>query len=193
MLRALGSRLTYANVMATLAVFIALGGSSYAALKVTGKNVKNNSLTGADVKNSSLTTKDVKNRSLLSQDFKAGQLPSGPAGAQGPQGPPGPPGAAAASAFASVGTDGTLRFGRGATGAFKLGPDGSYSVTFNRSTAGCAMIGTQGFGSPAVAGDTNQTGYTVSTNALNQTAVHVTVTTPDGTDADASFFLALLC
>ena len=33
-------RLTYSNVMATIAVFIALGGSSYAAVKITGKNVK---------------------------------------------------------------------------------------------------------------------------------------------------------
>ena len=32
MIQALRRRLSYANVMATLAVFIALGGSSYAAL-----------------------------------------------------------------------------------------------------------------------------------------------------------------
>ena len=42
-------RITYANAMATVAVFIALGGSSYAALKVTGRNVKDGTLTGADV------------------------------------------------------------------------------------------------------------------------------------------------
>ena len=32
----LRQRLTYANVMSTLAVFIALGGSSYAALTISG-------------------------------------------------------------------------------------------------------------------------------------------------------------
>ena len=31
----LRSRLTYANVMATIAVFVALGGTSYAAIKIT--------------------------------------------------------------------------------------------------------------------------------------------------------------
>ncbi len=31
------SRLTYANVMSTLAVFIALGGSSYAAVQLNGQ------------------------------------------------------------------------------------------------------------------------------------------------------------
>ena len=33
--------------MATVAVFIALGGSSYAALKITGADVRNESLTQA--------------------------------------------------------------------------------------------------------------------------------------------------
>jgi hypothetical protein len=69
--------------MATIAVFIALGGSSYAAIVITGRNVKNSSLTGRDIKNSSLTTSDVKNRSLRAVDFKSGQLPAGP---QGPKG-----------------------------------------------------------------------------------------------------------
>ena len=65
--------LTYANVTATLALFVALGGSSYAALKITGRDVKNNSLTGRDVR--ALTTKDVKNGSLLARDLAPGQLP----------------------------------------------------------------------------------------------------------------------
>jgi len=72
-------------------MFIALGGSSYAAIKITGSNVANSSLTGADIKNSSLTGSDVKNASLLADDFKAGELP---AGAQGPAGPAGPAGSA---------------------------------------------------------------------------------------------------
>ena len=105
MLAKVRSALTYANVMATLAVFIALGGSSYAALRITGKNVpkdaltgadikdltgrdvRNNSLTGADVKN--LTTVDVANGSLRAEDFAPGQLPSGPKGDAGERGPSG--------------------------------------------------------------------------------------------------------
>jgi hypothetical protein len=89
--------------MATVAVFVALGGSSYAALTVTGKDVKNSSLTGKDVKNSSLTTSDIKNRSLLSKDFKSGQLPKG---AQGSPGAPGAPGSAVA--YAHVAASGVL-------------------------------------------------------------------------------------
>jgi hypothetical protein len=85
------SRLKYANVMATAAVFIALGGSATAAVLITGKNVRNSSLTGADIRNGSVGSADVKDRNLLAKDFKAGQIP---AGAQGPKGDVGPVGAA---------------------------------------------------------------------------------------------------
>jgi hypothetical protein len=87
-------RLSYANVMATVAVFLALGGTGYAAITITGKNVKNGSLTGVDIKNSSLNTRDVKNGSLLANDFKAGQIPAGPRGPAGEQGPKGDTGPA---------------------------------------------------------------------------------------------------
>jgi hypothetical protein len=45
---------TYANVMATLAVFIALGGSSYAALNLTGRDIKDGSLTHRELKRNTL-------------------------------------------------------------------------------------------------------------------------------------------
>ena len=73
MLKRLRSHLTYANVTATLALFVALGGSSYAALSITGRDVKNNSLTGRDVR--SLTTKDVRDGSLQARDLAADTLP----------------------------------------------------------------------------------------------------------------------
>ena len=81
-----GPRLTYANVVASLALFLALGGTSYAALSITGKEVRNSSLTGADIKNNSVKTADIANRSLLSSDFAAGQLPAGAPGPQGAKG-----------------------------------------------------------------------------------------------------------
>lgn len=68
-----------ALMISLLALFVALGGTGYAAIIVTGKNVKNSSLTGKDVKNSSLTGKDVKNSSLTGSDVtesKLGKVPS---------------------------------------------------------------------------------------------------------------------
>jgi hypothetical protein len=63
-IEALRKRLTYANVMATLAVFIALGGTSYAALTVTGRDVKNSSLTFRDLQRDTLGGSRI-NESLL--------------------------------------------------------------------------------------------------------------------------------
>jgi hypothetical protein len=64
MIRRLRSHLSYANVMATVAVFIALGGSSYAALQLTGRDIKNASLTGRDVKSNSLGGRQIKESRL---------------------------------------------------------------------------------------------------------------------------------
>jgi hypothetical protein len=89
----LRKKMTYANIVATLALFVALGGSSYAALIITGTSVKDGSLTGKDLKDNSVTSGDVRNNSLLKKDFKAGQLPAGPKGPAGATGATGATGA----------------------------------------------------------------------------------------------------
>jgi hypothetical protein len=74
-----GARPSPALVISLVALFVSLGGVGYAAVTITGKNVKNNSLTGKDIKNSSLTGKDVKNNSLTGSDIlesKLGKVPS---------------------------------------------------------------------------------------------------------------------
>ena len=74
-------RLTYANVMATLALFVALGGVSYAATQLPSNSVG---------------TKQIKKEAVtpakLSRASKSAL--TGPAGATGPAGPTGPIGAA---------------------------------------------------------------------------------------------------
>jgi hypothetical protein len=57
-------KLTYANVMATIAVFIALGGASYAAVKlpknsVGTKQLKSGAVTGAKIKQGSVTAANI--------------------------------------------------------------------------------------------------------------------------------------
>jgi hypothetical protein len=53
-----------ALVISLIALFVAMGGTGYAALKVSGKNVKNRSLTGKDIKRNSLGRNEVKESSL---------------------------------------------------------------------------------------------------------------------------------
>ena len=45
-----GRRPSPALVISLIALFVSLGGSGYAALTISGKNIKNESITGKDVK-----------------------------------------------------------------------------------------------------------------------------------------------
>ncbi len=86
----------HATVVAYIALFVALGGSSYAAIRVgspqivnnsvRSKDIRNNDVRGRDIRNGTIGTADVGNESLLAEDFKPGQLPAGPQG--GPRGGP---------------------------------------------------------------------------------------------------------
>jgi hypothetical protein len=84
-MRQLSSKLTYANVISTLCLFLLLGGGAYAALKLP-----KNSVGTKQLKKNAVTGVKVKNHSLTAQDFRAGQLPAGKEGSAGPKGEPGP-------------------------------------------------------------------------------------------------------
>jgi hypothetical protein len=65
MLTRLRGRLNYANVVATLALFIALGtGSSYAVSKISGSQIRNNSIAGKKLKRNTIGGKRIKESSL---------------------------------------------------------------------------------------------------------------------------------
>src|SRR5689334_22001130 len=103
--------LSFSNVVAVLALFVALGGTSYAAVTL---------------KRNSVTTKHVKDGTLKRADFARGQLPgAGPAGRDGSAGRDGAMGAAGATgALGPAGPQGD----RGPTGdrgpAGERGPQG---------------------------------------------------------------------
>lgn len=88
-MKRLRSNLTYANVIATLALFLALSGATAFAASQLGKNsvgskqLKKNSVTAAKIKNGAVT--QAKISSAAQTALK---------GATGPLGPQGPPGAA---------------------------------------------------------------------------------------------------
>lgn len=91
-------------VLSVVAVFIALGGTSYALTQLP-----KNSVGPKQIKKNAVNSAKVKDRSLLARDFRKGQLPkgaTGPAGASGSAGPTGPTGATgepgSALAFAYV-------------------------------------------------------------------------------------------
>ena len=133
-------RLTYANVMATVAVFVALGGSSYAAVTLSNNSVKSKHIAKGAVKRSDLgrnavISSKVADGSLRATDFAAGQLSSGPkgdTGMKGDKGDPGSPGQPGAD-----GAPGTARaYGRvtGCVSAF-------CTITRNKNIAYAVNVG----------------------------------------------------
>jgi hypothetical protein len=77
-----------------MALFAALGGSAYAAVTVTGKNIKDGTITGKDVKNRTLGTNELSKKAIASLNRRRGATgPQGPKGDKGERGPAGPRGA----------------------------------------------------------------------------------------------------
>jgi hypothetical protein len=63
-MKALRDRLTYANVMATLALFVALAGTSWAAIRISGRQIKPHTITARQIKANSLRGRQIKESSL---------------------------------------------------------------------------------------------------------------------------------
>jgi hypothetical protein len=92
-MRHLRCRLTYANVVATLALFLALGGATAFAASQLGKNsvgskqLRKNSVTAAKIKNGAVT--QAKIATSVQTAMMGARGPEGPQGAKGPVGPQG--------------------------------------------------------------------------------------------------------
>jgi hypothetical protein len=69
--------MTYANVIATLALFVALGGTSYAVLHIRSSDVVDNSLRSRDIRDNSLRGRDVRDRTLRARDVGRDSLGPG--------------------------------------------------------------------------------------------------------------------
>lgn len=76
----------YANVMSTIAVFIALGGTSYAVVKLPRNSVGNAQLRTGAVSSSKVRDGSIAARDLT-QSARGGRGPRGLAGPAGPAGP----------------------------------------------------------------------------------------------------------
>jgi hypothetical protein len=78
MLARVTQRLTYANVVGSLALFIALGGTAYAAAELS-----KNSVRAKHIPANAVGGGEVKDRSLRLGDIAPSQAPTGPTGEQG--------------------------------------------------------------------------------------------------------------
>lgn len=135
----------YATIASSLALVVALGGTSYAAVVITGHDIKNGTVTTADVKNHNLRLKDFApgaRKGLRGAPGAAGAAgPQGAAGVQGVQGVTGDQGPIGPSNAFTVTNDNTTNL----TGTSKIVlsqvlPAGAYVV--NARATGYRTTGT---------------------------------------------------
>jgi hypothetical protein len=192
----LRSHLSYANVMATVAVFIALGGTSYAVSQlprnsVGPKQIRTGAVGASEIHTSGVRSKDIKDRGVALRDISLGARNSlrGQTGSTGPQGPPGP---AVATLSAAVLPAGEIARGQGTTSPVSNHTnEGVYRVDFNRDVSACFAVATISrsptqSASGAIAAE-------MGSGAGDRNSVYVYTSNSSGALADLPFHLIVTC
>lgn len=149
-----------AMVVACLALLVALGGTSVAAVQQLGRNsvgtaqlrnnavtapkiannaviaskIRDNAVVRRKIANNAITSAQVQTGSLLAADFAEGQIPAGPAGPAGAAGPAGPAGAPGPQGrWVHVAGNGSILAQSGGASVTRT-TDGVYFVTFTGAT-----------------------------------------------------------
>ncbi len=203
-------RLSPAMVVASIALAIALGGTSYAAVtlprnSVGTRQLRNAAVVAAKIRNSSVTSRKIKNGQVTGADVNEATLGRVPKAITASHSDAATNAAAlggvaaakyATRLWAHV-SDGTLDRGSGVTSV--SGSDGVYRVVFDQSIRNCAAFGT-------ISRDNSD----YSTNGINgangtiqaypviapgvETIVMVVTTLPDGkTRASYDFNVMVMC
>jgi hypothetical protein len=166
MLRSLRSKITYANVAATIALFLALsGGVAYAANTVFSTDIVDGEVKTADLGNRAVTGDKVTDFSLSNQDV--GVL------------------------FAEVRGDAVVASSSGAVTVQRVNAPvaGNYSVRFGRAVDDCTAVATIGS-----AGTTRASGQVnVADRVGDAKAVLVDTNDDAGKAADRPFRLVVVC
>jgi hypothetical protein len=176
----------YANVTATLALFIALGGTSYAVTSLPRNSV---------------STKQIKAHAVTLSKISEGAKNAlkGQTGARGPTGPTGPAGPAGAgpgsTLWAAVNYQGHLSRNSHAVDAVLVQTTTStYRVTFDRDVSGCVYTATVG-GEAGGGGEQTVTGdVSVAPRSGFPNTIVVNTYNGSGTaDQARPFYVAIHC
>jgi hypothetical protein len=141
MIALIRSKLSYANVTASLALFVALGGTGYAALmprnSVGAAQIRPKAVGKSELRTGAVTSRDIRNRTVRVTDISRSARRS-LRGAQGPQGAPGP---AAVTYRAAITTGGAQSKGN-SQGAVHVSNSNEYRVEFANDVTGCIYSAT---------------------------------------------------
>lgn len=171
----LRQRFTYANVAATAALVVALGGTSYAAL-----TLPHDSVGSKQIRKGAVNSRHIRNGSIRLNDVGA----SARAALRGRRGPAGAP---AVKHFAAVSSGGGFLRGDATSGGHTVEGSGTYTVGFDESVSACAYDATLG----SVDGSAVQPGHVTVTDVGGR--VQVQTYDVAGNPADIPFHLVVAC
>ena len=192
MFQCVRSRLSYANVISTICLFLLLGGGAYAAFKlpkssVGTKQLKKGSVTTAKLKHGAVTTSKLRHGAITDAQIKAGSLTAGVfAPGQLPTAP----------LFVNSDQNGTIRASSPGATVTKMtsGPDTFYRVTFSQDLSNCAPVAT--IGPSSGGGVVTNTTMTVGIGSGGADSHGLTVEAVNNTSnlgVAAGFGLAVVC
>jgi len=179
MLSNLRRRLTFANVMSTIALFAALGGGAYAATKIDGSDIAKDAIKNRHIMEGKLKNKSFQDDTLTGAKIDESTLVGVRAGNVLSAVVSNPPGASNAT-LARAGQEGTTVI---------EGPGNAVQVDFGTDVTQCAWVATRG------APGTGTEGPGFAQTALGNSNNRVEVRTRDdaGAPQDGNFHLVVVC
>ena len=192
MLARLRSKLSFANVTSVTALFVALGGTGYAAItlpknSVGSAQIRSHAIGQSELKTGAVTSRALHNRSLTLSDISV----SARAALKGSTGPQGPAGPAGPTLRAAVPSGGSVQRGN-AVGAEHLGGTNEYRVAFGRDVSTCVATATLA-AVPAGAGVDQPDAGRITVTQDQPTSVLVRTFAENSTPAERPFNLILAC
>ena len=138
-------RLSYANVTASLALFVALGGTGYAAVTLPRNSVghaqlRDNAVGANELRRGAVRSSDIRNRAIRVSDI-ATKTRTSLRGSRGPQGVTGPAGKDAVTFRAAINMSGGVASGN-ARGANHQPGTNAYNVEFPADVSSCTYAAT---------------------------------------------------
>jgi hypothetical protein len=182
--RKLRDRVSFSNVMSTLAVFVAMGGTSYALTlprnSVGPSQLRSDSVGRSEVRRGAVRSGEIRDRALRLRDVSLAARSA----LRGQQGPPG------VTFFQTVNSAGDGRGGN-ATSIRPAGP-ASRVIGFSRSVASCAATATL----TEISGEPNTSSWTtghVTAQHSGDGGILVRTYDADGQPAQYPFNLIVAC
>jgi hypothetical protein len=194
MIALIRSKVTYANVTATVALFVALGGVGYAAAtlprnSVGSAQIRPKAIGKSELRKGAVTSRTIRNRAVRLTDISRSARRS-LRGTAGPQGPAGP----AAVTYRAAITSGGAQSKGNSQGAVHATDTNEYRVEFANDVSGCIYTATLAAVQSGPTLEQPQPGrITVASDSDSKTRVLVRTYAANGTAAEQPFHVIVAC